>query len=205
MIENFSTLVALIVFAFVTTITPGPNNLMMMTASAGFGWRRTIPQLMGFAAGCAILIACVVLGLGSLFEANPYIGIGIKIAGAGWLFWLAWQFVRPSISEPNSTEDRYAGRPLSFFEAALFQWVNPKAWTVTVGASAAYADVSSDMFVRAFTMSLTLFLMAPLTLGSWALAGGTLNKLLSSGSKARAASFAMAALIAVSAVLVLFG
>ncbi|MDU8913961.1 LysE family translocator [Aestuariicoccus sp. MJ-SS9] len=209
MIENPSALAALATFAVIASVTPGPNNFMVMASSAAFGWRRTVPHIAGITGGFAIMISSVVLGLGVMLDAYPQVLTVVRIAGAAWLFWLAWQLGRsafaPAAENAADPEAKDGSRPLSMIEAALFQWVNPKSWTMALGASAAYSGVASDPMMRAAVMALTFVLVAPLCLSLWALAGRGLSALTTQGSSARWMSLLMAALVAFSAASVLIG
>lgn len=129
-------LLALVVFAFVTSITPGPNNLMLLASGANFGFRRTIPHMLGISAGLLILLLAVGFGLGAILETAPWLYTALKAAGGAYLLYLAWRlaFAR-ALGEAKAGE-----RPLSFGGAALFQWVNPKAWLLAIGAMAAYTS-----------------------------------------------------------------
>lgn len=209
MIENASALIALAIFAIVSSITPGPNNFMVMASSAAFGWQRTIPHVAGITIGFAIMVSSVVLGLGAVLETYPQIVTFVQITGAAWLFWLAWQLGRSafgSVAEAsNDSEQHRVSRPLTIVEAALFQWVNPKAWTMAVGASAAYSGISSEPVLRAVLMALTFVLVAPPCLGLWAFAGRGISALTTKGASARWMSLLMAALVALSAISMVFG
>ncbi|HEX2257994.1 MAG TPA: LysE family translocator [Afifellaceae bacterium] len=127
-------LLALVVFAFVMSITPGPNNLMVLTSGVNFGFRRTIPHMLGISAGLLTLLLAVGFGLGMLVETTPWLHAALKAAGGAYLLYLAW---RIAFSRALG-ESRAAARPLSFGGAALFQWVNPKAWVMALAAMAGY-------------------------------------------------------------------
>lgn len=131
---------ALAVFCAVTLFTPGPNNVMLMTSGLNYGFARTIPHLLGVDLGFAFMVALVGLGLGAVFTAYPVLYTVLKYAGAAYLLYLAWAI---AISGPMKEDAGSSGRPLTFLEAALFQWVNPKAWVMTVGAISAYAQVAA--------------------------------------------------------------
>lgn len=209
MTENASALISLAIFAVVSSITPGPNNFMVMASSAAFGWQRTMPHVAGITIGFAIMISSVVLGLGVVLETYPQIITFVQISGAAWLFWLAWQLGRSAFSSvdegASASEEQRVSRPLTFVEGALFQWVNPKAWTMALGASAAYSGISSEPFSRAVLMALTFVLVAPPCLSLWALAGRGLSALTTKGVSARWMSLLMAALVALSAISMVVG
>ncbi len=127
---------ALVLFAFVTSVTPGPNNLMLLASGVNFGFRRTLPHMFGIGSGFFILLLAVGFGMGSLLERVPLLYTALKAGGALYLIYLAWKIAfSRSIGEAQAGEG-----PLSFLQAAAFQWVNPKAWVMALGAMAAYTN-----------------------------------------------------------------
>ena len=129
-------LVALAVFAFVSSATPGPNNLMLMTSGANFGFARTRPHMLGVALGFAAMLLVVGSGVGLAIRSSPRVALALKVASTAYLVWLAWKI---ATAPPPSTDAARAGaRPLTFLQAAAFQWVNPKAWTMALTAAAVY-------------------------------------------------------------------
>ncbi len=128
---------ALIVFAFVTSVTPGPNNFMLLASGVNFGFWRTVPHMAGIGVGFFVLLLAVGLGLGAVLVAFPSLHLALKIAGGVYLVYLAW---RIAMSRSLATPGAAQARPMSFLEAAAFQWVNPKAWVMAVTAMAVYTD-----------------------------------------------------------------
>lgn len=127
---------ALLVFSFVASVTPGPNNFMLLASGVNFGFRRTVPHMLGIFAGFLVLLIAIALGIGALLDRFPSLHLALKIAGGLYLLWLAWK-----IATARSMKTTKAGaRPLRFLEAAAFQWVNPKAWVIALAAMAAYTD-----------------------------------------------------------------
>jgi threonine/homoserine/homoserine lactone efflux protein len=131
------TLVALAVYAFITSVTPGPNNIMLLASGVNFGFRRTIPHMLGISLGFALLLAAVGLGLGALLTAFQMLHTAVKVAGCVYLLYLAW---RIGSSRSLARDGETAARPMRLHEAAAFQWVNPKAWVLAVSAMAVYTD-----------------------------------------------------------------
>lgn len=130
----------LVLFAFVTSITPGPNNLMLLASGVNFGFVRTIPHMLGIAVGFGSLLVGVGLGLGALLAAWPALAILLKVAGGSYLIYLAWRIARSrAMGSSGST-----AQPLTLFQAAAFQWVNPKAWMMSITAMALYTDYRSN-------------------------------------------------------------
>lgn len=131
------TFLALLVYAFVTSITPGPNNLMLLASGVNFGFTRTVPHMAGIGFGFFTLLLGVGFGLGAVLVAFPQLHLALKIAGGAYLLYLAWKI---AMSRTIATGDNGKARPMSFVEAALFQWVNPKAWVMAITAMALYTN-----------------------------------------------------------------
>ncbi|MFT4184486.1 MAG: LysE family translocator [Rhizobium sp.] len=130
------TFLALLLFAFTTSITPGPNNMMLFASGVNFGFRRTIPHMLGIGVGFLSLLLGVGLGLGALLHTVPLLYTALKFAGGAYLVWIAWKIATSrSLSEKES-----GAQPMSFTSAAVFQWVNPKAWVMAVTAMATYTN-----------------------------------------------------------------
>ena len=123
-------LLALVTFAFVTSITPGPNNLMLMASGANFGVRRTVPHMLGVALGFVFMAVLVGAGLAQAFMAVPQLYTALKVASVAYLLYLAWKIAMA----PPPGETARPGRPMTFLAAAAFQWINPKAWAMALTA-----------------------------------------------------------------------
>lgn len=136
------TFLALLIFAFVSSITPGPNNLMLLASGVNYGFRRTIPHMLGIAGGFGSLLLAVGIGLGALLAAYPGLHLGLKIAGGTYLLYLAWKIAS---SRSIGGEAHTTGRPMTFLAAAAFQWVNPKAWVMGLTAMSLYTDPAAPM------------------------------------------------------------
>jgi threonine/homoserine/homoserine lactone efflux protein len=191
-------LTALVAFAFVTSITPGPNNLMLMASGANFGFRRTVPHMLGVGIGFSAMVALVGLGLARVFEAWPAAHVVLKAASVVYLLWLARRIA--TASAPGSGAE--AGRPFSFTQAALFQWVNPKAWAMALTAVTVYAPSQS---VAAILLVALVFGAVNLpSVSSWTLLGQQLRRLLTSPARLRAFNLTMAVLLVASLYPVLF-
>lgn len=128
-------LAALTAFAIVASATPGPNTLMLLASGVNFGFRRTVPHMLGVVLGFGVMTALVGLGLAGLFTAWPASRTVLQVVSAAYLLWLAWKIAHAAAPEGSGTR----ARPFSFAQAAAFQWVNPKAWTMALGAIAIYA------------------------------------------------------------------
>lgn len=143
---------ALLIYAFVTSVTPGPNNLMLLASGVNFGFVRTIPHMLGIGGGFLSLLLGVGFGLGALLTAFPSLHIALKVAGGVYLLYLAWRIATSrSIGQGQS-----GGRPLTFLQAAAFQWVNVKAWVMAVSAMAIYTSPANpflSMLIVAFAFA----------------------------------------------------
>lgn len=132
----FAVLPALALFAFVSSITPGPNNFMLMSSGVNFGFRRTIPHFLGVGLGVAVMILLIGLGLAQLFVRFPPLLLVLKWGGAAYLIFLAYKIARSAPPQAGQAP----AQPFTFVQAAAFQWVNPKAWIMAVTACATYTD-----------------------------------------------------------------
>ena len=128
-------LIALFSFSLVSSITPGPNNLMLLSSGVNYGFERSLPHMLGISGGFCFLLLCVGFGLGQLLENAPSLYTALKIAGAIYLLYLAFKI---ATSGPISSSVG-KGVPMSFLEAAAFQWVNPKAWVMAITSMALYS------------------------------------------------------------------
>lgn len=181
-------IIAYVTFAMVGAFTPGPNNMMLMTSGLNYGLRRTLPHILGVGFGYALVIVICGLGLGALFTRYPLLYTLLKYAGAAYLLWLAFLIARAGPVEPG--EDA-RGRPLTFFGAALYQWVNLKGLVVAVSAVTAYAGVAPYPINIAVLAG--IFLLVGLSsAASWALFGTSLRSLLRSPHLVRVFNVAMA-------------
>jgi threonine/homoserine/homoserine lactone efflux protein len=189
---------ALLAFAFVTSATPGPNNLMLMASGANFGLRRSLQHLFGVAVGFMVMCLLVGLGLGGLFDLWPPAHGLLKWASVLYMLWLAAKIARAA--PPG--EGVAGGTPLSFLQAAAFQWVNPKAWAIALGAMAAYAP---DRDLRAVLVVAAVFgLMTLPSVGVWTLLGQGLRRWLSDLRHLRIFNWTMAGLLVASLLPVVF-
>ena len=126
----------LAMFIFVSSITPGPNNVMLTASGANFGYQRSVPHMLGITVGAAVMLLLVGAGLGALFAQVPQLYKVLQWVGAAYLIWLAWKIATSGQAGKADAKPR----PFSFLQAAAFQWVNPKAWLMSVGVVAAYTS-----------------------------------------------------------------
>lgn len=167
-------LLAFALFAFVTSVTPGPNNMMLLASGVNFGFSRTIPHMLGICIGFFLLVLGVGLGLGSAFTAWPALYTILRYAGAAYLLYLAWKI---ATSGPASDSNAQRGEPQSFLGAALFQWVNPKAWIMAIGAISTYTPMQG-YFTNVIIISAVFALINLPSVGIWAGFGSLLRNVL---------------------------
>lgn len=190
------TFVALVAFAFVSSITPGPNNFMLLASGVNFGFRRTIPHMVGIGVGFFSLLMGVGLGLGALLEAYPQLHTTLKLAGGAYLLWLAFKIARSrSMSSGGTGRDR----PMTFFEAAAFQWVNPKAWIMAVTAMAIYTSPSTP-YLSVLLVATAFALVNFPSVSTWAGFGTALRGFLSDPVRLKWFNIVMGVLLAASVV-----
>lgn len=183
---------ALVAFAFVTSITPGPNNLMLMASGANFGFRRTVPHMLGVAFGFTAMTALVGAGLARIFEAVPGSYATLQVASVLYLLYLAWHVA--TAAPPDTAAP--AGKPMSFLQAALFQWVNPKAWAMAMTATSVYAPGQSLGAVAGVALVFGAINLP--SVGIWAMLGQRMRQVLSDPVRLRLFNAAMAILLVAS-------
>lgn len=200
--------VSLVSFAFIAAGTPGPNNLLLMSSGALFGWRQTLPHLGGILLGFAVVMASAVFGLGTLVEKWPGLLTIVRVIGATWLAWMSVRFFKAAMrtDEANSRiEEAPISRPFRFFEAVLFQWVNPKAIIASLSSAGAYISIAELAWQRAFIIVGVFFVAGLVACSSWMLAGSALNRCMSTGRSAPFINSGMGLLILATAVYILVG
>ena len=179
-------------FAFVTSITPGPNNLMLLASGANYGFRRSIPHMLGISGGFCVMVALVGIGLMGLFEAWPPAHTVLTVLSVAYMLWLAWKIANASSPE----EAKADGRPMTFLQAALFQWINPKAWTMAVPAITFYAPDRDLLAVLAVAIIFALINLPTVSL--WTLLGQEMRRFLDAPARLKAFNWTMAALLVAS-------
>jgi threonine/homoserine/homoserine lactone efflux protein len=195
---RYGILYALVVFSFVSAITPGPNNLMLLSSGVNFGFRRSIPHMLGVDLGFAAMVGLVGIGLDAAFSQFPALLPTMRYAGAAYMLWLA---VKIALAGPVGDSD-YQGRPLSFFGAAAFQWINPKAWVIAISALTAYA-VSENYTRSVLIVAIVTGLVTAPCIAAWVSFGTAMRRVLSNPRFVRPFNIAMALLLVASIVPVL--
>mgnify|MGYP000495028940 FL=1 len=186
---TYELFLALAGFALGTVFTPGPNNLMLMASGANFGFQRSLPHLLGVALGFPLMILPVGLGVMQLFDAFPQLTLVMTILSVIYMVWLAWKIANSAPPQEGGT----SGTPLTFVQACAFQWVNPKAWAMALGAITLYA-ASRDL-TAVLWVSGTYLLIGCFSASAWTALGQQLRRILTRPAQLRAFNWAMAALL----------
>ncbi len=182
--------VPLVLFAFATSITPGPNNIMLASSGLTFGFRRTAPHILGVVVGFTLLLVLAGLGLGSVFQRFPWLYALLKYVGTAYLLYLAWKVATAGPVDRGELR----GRPFTFMQAALFQWVNPKAWVMVIGVIAAYTPQHNYYFNLAIA-ALACCLVGLPCASVWAVFGASLQTLLRAPMAVRLFNLSMGLLL----------
>ena len=186
------TLPALALFAFVTSVTPGPNNLMLMASGANFGFRLTVPHMLGVSLGFVLMAFLVGVGLAGLFQTYPVTQTALEVVSVIYMLWLAWK-----IAHSAAPKDRQAGgTPMTFLQAAAFQWVNPKAWAMALTAVTVHAPDRS-----LWAVALVAVIFGAINLPSvslWTLIGQQLRRVLTNTRRLTIFNWTMAGLLILS-------
>lgn len=183
-------------FMLAGSITPGPNTMISTASGAAFGFARTMPQMTGVAVGFALMIAALGFGIGEIFRRVPLLHEVLRYAGAAFLLYLAWR-----VAQAAGPERGEAKRPLTFVEAALFQWLNPKAWTLALGTIAAFTTPGLPFNGFLVEIGIISAVSAATAFGSlliWCLFGVMIASALADQRKRRVFQYSLAALLAAS-------
>src|SRR4030088_1234376 len=182
---------AFIVFAAVMFFTPGPNNIMLLSSGLNYGFRPTLPHIAGITIGFAFMVGVVGLGLGTIFIAYPVLQTILKYAGAAYLIYLAAAI---AISGPPTPGQDNRRGPMTFWGAAMFQWINVKGWVMVIGTITAYAAIASFAWNIVLQTAISL-VMGALSTVAWALFGSALRPVLTRPAAVRAFNIVMAVLL----------
>ena len=195
---TFDLVPALAAFAFVSSITPGPNNLMLMASGANFGFRRTVPHMLGIGIGFSLMVLLVGAGLVQIFDAYPISHQILKVGSVLYLLYLAWKIA--NAAPVRKGED--TGTPMTFLQAAAFQWVNPKAWSMALTAVTVYTP---DNTLAAIALVALVFGSINLpAVSTWTIVGQQMARFLTNSARLRTFNWTMAALLVASLYPVLF-
>jgi threonine/homoserine/homoserine lactone efflux protein len=183
-------LLALVLFVLVASITPGPNNMMLLSSGVTFGFARTIPHILGISAGCVVMVLALGWSMAGIVRHMPVLYSALHILSAIYLCWLAWR-IATSVGPGDVAK---SGRPLRFIDAAGFQWVNPKAWAMVLGAVSSFAR-PGHLALDVPLIALVLFLVGLPSICLWAGSGLVLKRVLRNPATLRAFNIGMALLL----------
>ena len=188
---------ALISFYFVMYVTPGPNNAMVLTSGIKFGYLKTVPHMSGITIGHVLQTVLVCIGLGKIFQLFPEIQNILKIICIIYLLYLGYKIIGSfsKIKEDNS-------RPLKFYEAALFQLVNPKAWTISTMVASGFLPKDEKLITAILFISITALIICPISISVWAVFGSGIRNLVKSSKKKSVVEYFLAILLLITAILI---
>ena len=178
-------------FAAIMACSPGPNNVLLASSGANHGFRKTLPLILGISIGFPFMMVAVGIGLARIFCEAPHLQTALRVAGAAYLLWMAWDLARSADAEARS------GQPLNFLEAAAFQWVNPKAWVIALVAMSAYTTQGAGI-AQIFWLALIDLIISFVSCLVWAGFGLLIAQILATSARRRTFNLSMAALLALS-------
>jgi len=189
-------LIAVVLFAISSSVTPGPNNITVMASGVNFGVRKSLPVFMGICVGFSVMLLLVGIGFGQIFEQVPSLHIFIKFFGTLYLLYLAYLI---ATANEISTSKAQA-KPLTFLNGALFQWLNAKAWVVATGAIAAFTTVGIDFYTQNITIALIFLVISFPCVGIWLFFGSVLQGKLKSKNSMKVFNYSMGGLLVLSVI-----
>uniref|UniRef100_UPI0040483D54 LysE family translocator n=1 Tax=Yoonia sp. TaxID=2212373 RepID=UPI0040483D54 len=191
---TYALFIGLVGFAFASSITPGPNNLMLMASGANYGLRRTVPHMLGVSIGHAFMVLMIGIVLLRVFEAYPVLNLILKVAGGSYMVWLAWKIANAVPPAARQVE----GKPFTFLQAAAFQWVNPKAWIMGITAISGYAPDRFGVIGGAVVVAVIFCAVNLPSVTIWAWMGVQLRRWLGTARRLRTFNVTMALLLVAS-------
>lgn len=203
--EEFYTvamIISIATFTISTVTTPGPNNIMLLSSGLTFGYKKTIPHMSGIIVGFPFMVVLVGLGMGVIFEKFPIILSVLKIVGILYLFWMAYKIANNTSS--YEVEEGKKSEPFTFFQAAIFQWVNPKAWIMAITAISIFVTANESSYLQVFTIAFIYFLSSIISTNSWAFGGVVLKKFIKNESSVKKLNIIMAVLLVASVLPIIF-
>lgn len=191
---TYEILFALVGFAFASSITPGPNNLMLLASGANYGLRRTVPHMLGISLGHSFMVVMVGIVLLQIFVTYPVLNIALKVVSATYMLWLAWKIANAVPPEAQTV----TGKPFTFLQAAAFQWVNPKAWFMAITAISAYAPQDRGILVGSLIVAAVFAATNLPAVSVWAWMGVQVRRWLGTAGRLRVFNVTMAVLLVAS-------
>lgn len=189
-------------FTLSTSISPGPNNIMLLSSGLTFGYKKTIPHMTGVFLGFPVMVLVIGLGMGALFEKFPIVLTVLKIVGILYLFWMAYKIANNSSS--YDVDENSKSQPFSFVQAAMFQWVNPKAWIMAITSVSVFVTSNEHGITQVIIISIIYFLSGCISCNSWAFGGTILKKFIKSEKSVQRLNILMAILLIASVLPIIF-
>ena len=200
-------------FAFITSATPGPNNLMLTASGVTFGFRKSLPHILGISIGVGSLVLVTAAGLGSLFSQSPALQQGLKIVGSIYLLWLAWQLLSFQLdtnttidgdqnNSQNHSQSIKKAKPFRLWQALLFQYVNPKAWLMAISAVGSFTLSGDDYWTSAWWLTGVFFVVNLPSVSLWAGFGTLIGQWISEPRQQKLFGMLMAGLTALTVLLI---
>lgn len=203
--ENFYTLAMLLsiaTFTLSTVITPGPNNIMLLSSGLTFGYKRTVPHMLGIMLGFPFMVLLVGLGLGIIFEKFPILFTVLKVVGIAYLFWMAFKIANNKSSFDIKEDEN--SKPFTFLQSAAFQWVNPKAWIMAITAISIFVTSKDDSLIQVTIIAVIYMLSGVVSTNTWTVGGLLLKRFMKEESSVRKFNILMAVLLVVSVLPIIF-
>jgi threonine/homoserine/homoserine lactone efflux protein len=188
---ELSLLLAISLFAFVMSVTPGPNNIMLLASGAQFGYQKTLPHIFGILIGIASLLVLVLLGFGMIFERYPALYDLLKVLGCLYLFWLAWKIATASTEPLAVNASQNKTKPITLFSAATFQFVNPKAWAMTIGSISSFTLTGERYIESGFWIMLCFAISGFIAISLWAYLGVNIAQRLTTTKRKKSFNYTM--------------
>ena len=202
---ELSFLLTFAMFSFVMSGTPGPNNIMLLASGAQFGFYRTLPHMVGIVLGMIVSIGATLLGLGALFVLYPSLYLVLKWVGGAYLLWLAWKIASAPVSQNFGSGKSQQGKPMTWWQAALFQFVNPKAWMMSISTVSTFT-LPGDQYVLSGLWILAVFVLVNFpTISMWAWCGVSIRRWLTDAKRQRTFNLVMGAATALTLMMIVRG
>lgn len=195
-IYTLTMLLSIASFTLASVLTPGPNNIMLLSSGLTFGYKQTIPHMIGISLGYPIMIIGVGMGVGAIFDMYPVTITLLKIVGISYLFWMAWHIANAKGQIKTNTKNKI--KPFSFIQAASFQWLNPKGWIVAITSTVSFTTNSKYAFYQVLVIALIFFFSSIIACNFWTLGGVYLKKLVKNELHVQIFNITMALLIVAS-------
>ncbi|WP_413699142.1 LysE family translocator [Psychromonas sp. KJ10-10] len=193
---DISLFIAISLFAFVMSVTPGPNNVMLLASGAQFGYRKTLPHIFGIIIGVALLLLSILLGLGFIFELFPTLNDVLKVLGSAYLFWLAWKIATAStqLGSKETLNTAITAQPQTIFQVALFQFVNPKAWAMAIGSISSFTLSGEKYIESGLSIMLCFAVMGFIAISLWTYLGVAIARVLTTYKRQKLFNYTMASM-----------